>query len=128
MMKKFRKILKYFSTDFQSTIHTNDWKGYDGLVGLGYEKHHRIQHGTNEFVNSKSHFNGIENFWSLLKRAIRGTYVSVEPFHLFRYVDEEASRHNARQTTDASRFNSVLANVTGKRLTNNQLTGSVTPA
>jgi len=61
-MKKFREILKYFSTDFQSIIHTNDWRGYDGLVVLGYEKHHRVQHGNNKFVNSKSYFNGIENF------------------------------------------------------------------
>ena len=53
--------------DFKSTIHSDGWKGYDGLVDLGYKKHHRVQHGNNEFANSKSHINGIENFWASLK-------------------------------------------------------------
>ena len=53
--------------DFKSTIHSDGWKGYDGLVDLGYKKHHRVQHGNNEFANSKSHINGIENFWGIAK-------------------------------------------------------------
>lgn len=53
--------------DFKSTIHSDGWKGYDGLVDLGYKKHHRVQHGNDEFVNSKSHINGIENFWGIAK-------------------------------------------------------------
>ncbi len=53
--------------DFKSTVHSDGWKGYDGLVDLGYKKHHRVQHGNNEFANSKSHINGIENFWGIAK-------------------------------------------------------------
>jgi len=92
--------------------------------------HHVIDHAT-EYVNGKIHTNGIENFWALLKRAIRGTYVSVEPFHLFRYLDEEAFRFNKRDGNDADRFNKVSKSITGKRLTYAQLTGktlSTTPA
>jgi transposase len=51
----------------QSAIHSDGWKGYDGLVGLGYKKHHRLQHGNNEFFNSKFHFDRIENFWGIVK-------------------------------------------------------------
>ncbi len=79
-----------------------------------------------EYVRGRVHTNGIENFWSLLKRAIKGTYVSVEPFHLFRYLDEETYRYNTLETNDASRFNGVMNGVRGKRLTYKQLTGSVT--
>jgi ISXO2-like transposase domain len=62
------------------------------------------------------HTNGLENFWSLLKRAIRGTYVSVEPFHLFRYLDEQAFRFNERENTDSGRFLKGIIGVIGKRL------------
>ena len=65
----------------------------------------------------------IENFWSLLKRGIRGTYVSVEPFHLFRYLDEQAFRFNARKQTDGERFLDVVRSVVGKRLTYQHLIG-----
>jgi len=64
----------------------------------------------------------MENFWSLLKRAIKGTYVSVEPFHLFRYLDEETFRYNERSATDAQRFALVLSSIAGKRLTYDRLT------
>jgi hypothetical protein len=80
-------------------------------------------------VDGKIHTNGIENFWSLLKRAIKGTYISVEPFHLFRYLDEETYRFNSRQTDDATRFKGVLSGVSGKRLTYAELIGAgTTPA
>lgn len=65
----------------------------------------------------------MENYWSLLKRAIRGTYVSVEPFHLFRYLDEQAFRFNERSLTDAQRFSIAVRSVTGKRITFDALTG-----
>jgi transposase len=69
--------------DFQSTIRANDWKGYGGRVGLGYEKHHRVQHDDKEFVNSKSHFNGIENFWCITKmRLTRFRGLSKATFYL----------------------------------------------
>ena len=69
------------------------------------------------------HTNGLENFWSLLKRGIKGTYVSVEPFHLFRYLDEQAFRFNERDTNDRGRFLMVAASIVGKRLMYRQLIG-----
>ena len=70
------------------------------------------------------HTNGIENFWTLLKRSIKGTYVGVEPFHLFRYLDEQVFRFNSRKATDGARFLMLAARVIGKRLTYNELTGT----
>src|SRR5215204_2572707 len=84
---------------------------------------HEVIDHAESYVRGKVHTNGIENFWSLLKRALKGTYVSVEPFHLFRYVDEEAFRFNARKTNDNGRFVQVSGQVVGKRLTYKNLTG-----
>lgn len=75
------------------------------------------------YVDGQIHTNGIENFWSLLKRGIKGTYVSVEPFHLFRYPDEQAFRFNTRQGKDADRFVEAVGSIMGKRLTFDELTG-----
>ncbi len=83
--------------------------------------HEMIDHAE-KYVRGKVHTNGIENFWSLLKRSIKGTYVSVEPFHLSRYIDEQAFRYNARKTTDGARFLQVLVSILGKRLTYTELT------
>ena len=69
------------------------------------------------------HTNGLENFWSLFKRCIKGTHVSVEPFHLFRYLDSEGFRFNNRDLKDAGRFLRVVAAIVGKRLTYKELTG-----
>ena len=77
------------------------------------------------------HTNGLENYWSLLKRCISGTYVSVEPFHLFRYLDEQAYRYNNRLTedgaklTDGERFDRAVRQIVGKRLTWAEVTGKV---
>ena len=78
-----------------------------------------------EYVRGRVHTNGLENFWSLLKRGIKGTYVSVEPFHLARYLDEETFRYNNRdeEIGDAGRFSAALAKIVGKRLTYDELTG-----
>src|SRR5262249_40034573 len=76
-----------------------------------------------QYVDGNVHTNRMENFWSLLKRAIKGTYVSVEPFHLFRYLDEQSFRYNERKATDAQRFEKVLGCVGGKRLTYAQVRG-----
>src|SRR5207247_410744 len=86
-------------------------------------QHEMINHAR-EYVRGQVHTNSLENFWSLLKRAIKGTYVSVDPFHLFRYVDEQVHRFNHRDTNDRSRFVSVLAAIVGKRLTYADLTGA----
>ncbi len=86
-------------------------------------EHETIDHAES-YVRGKVHTNGIENFWSLLKRAIKGTYVAIEPFHLTRYVDEQAFRFNNRKTVDADRFQRVVGGIVGKRLTYRQLTES----
>ena len=76
-----------------------------------------------KYVDQNVHVNGMENFWSLLQRALGGTYVSVEPFHLFRYLDEQAYRFNERYGTDLDRFMRALALVVGRRVTYSRLTG-----
>ncbi|MFA5374598.1 MAG: IS1595 family transposase [Dehalococcoidia bacterium] len=95
---------------------------------LDNEYIHEVIDHAESYVNGHVHTNGIENFWSLLKRAIRGTYVNIEPYHLTRYLDEETFRFNTRKTDDAGRFQSVVNGITGKRLTYNQLIGGTTPA
>lgn len=78
------------------------------------------------YVEGNVHTNGLENFWSLLKRGLGGTYVSVEPFHLFRYVDEQAFRYNHRKDmTDSDRFEVLASHVVGRRLTYAEVTGKV---
>jgi len=85
---------------------------------------HGVINHLEAYVNGNIHTNGMENFWSLLKRSINGTYVSVEPFHLFRYVDEQAFRFNNRlPMSDGDRFSYLVRKVVGKRLTYAQLTG-----
>ena len=76
-------------------------------------------------MKGRVHTNGLENFWSLLKRDIKGTYVSVEPFHLFRYLDEQSFRYNTRKSEngDAGRFRLALSKIVGKRLTHDELIG-----
>jgi len=110
-----------------SEVYTDALKSYSDLSD---EYTHLVIEHAERYVNGKIHTNGIENFWSLLKRAIRGTYVSVEPFHLFRYLDEEAFRYNTRKIDDGERFQKVAGNVVGKRLTYKQLIGqaNTTPA
>ena len=77
-----------------------------------------------QYVDGKVHTNGLENYWSLLKRGINGTYVSVEPFHLFRYLDEQTFRYNYRNDMGDRSLRLALSKVTGKRLTHKHLTGN----
>ena len=103
-----------------AALYTNALLSYEGLAS-DYA-HQVIDHAT-AYVDGKVHTNGLENFWSLLKRMISGTHVSVEPFHLFRYLDELSFRYNNRKASTADRFVDVMQNVSGKRLTWNQVTG-----
>jgi transposase-like protein len=103
-----------------SAIFSDELKSYEGLE-TDYQ-HAVINHAV-EYVNGNVHTNTMENFWSLLKRGLHGTYVSVEPFHLARYIDEQAFRYNKRHSTDADRFVQLCGMVAGRRLTWNQLTG-----
>src|SRR5882762_578486 len=106
-----------------SNVYTDLLLSYEGLET---DYAHRVVDHAVEYVNGMIHTNGLENFWSLLKRGIGGTYVSVEPFHLFRYLDEQAFRYNNRKNkSDADRFSKVLSQVAGKRLTYAEVTGKV---
>ncbi|MBZ5533882.1 MAG: IS1595 family transposase [Acidobacteriia bacterium] len=90
---------------------------------------HQVINHLEKYVDGRVHTNGMENFWSLFKRGLGGTYVAVEPFHLFRYVDEQAFRFNNRKgLDDAGRFNLAISQIVGKRLTFAALTGKVGPA
>ena len=99
-------------------------------TGLDKEYVHQFVNHAEEYVHGNVHTNGMENFWSLLKRGFKGTYISVEPFHLFRYLDEQAFRFNERKNEDGDegRFNEVLGSVAGRRLTYKELTGKVESA
>jgi transposase-like protein len=101
-----------------SEIHTDALESYGGLT----EYTHKVVDHAEAYVQDNVHTNRMENFWSLLKRTIKGTYVSVEPFHLFRYLDEQAFRYNERKSTDAERFAKILGSISGKRLTWDVLT------
>jgi transposase-like protein len=108
-----------------ATLITDEFSGYTGLEDTF--SHEVINHAV-EYVKGHVHTNGMENFWSLLKRGLNGTYVSVEPFHLFRYIDEQEFRYNNRGTrknpfTDGQRFDIAVRQIVGKRLTYKELTG-----
>jgi transposase-like protein len=102
-----------------SALFTDALKSYEGLNEF---QHEVVDHAV-EYVRGEVHTNGLENFWSLVKRGLNGTYVSVEPFHLFRYLDEQAFRYNNRKMNDGDRFDMVVRQIVGKRLTWDQLTG-----
>jgi transposase-like protein len=114
-----------------AALYTDSMHSY---IGLDAEYMHQVVDHAVRYVDGRIHTNGLENFWSLLKRGLHGTYVSVEPFHLFRYLDEQMFRYNNRATkdnplTDADRFSLVLSRVAGRRVTYAELTGktSTTP-
>jgi len=112
-----------------STVFTDEAYAYDGLAAKYV--HEMVNH-LHEYVRGQVHTNSIENFWSLLKRGLSGTYVAVEPFHLDRYLDEQMFRFNNRgdkenKIDDGDRFKMLLSQVAGKRLTYADVTGKVTP-
>ncbi|MGA2906072.1 MAG: IS1595 family transposase [Terracidiphilus sp.] len=111
-------------------LYTDKAVMYDGLDKTFV--HEMVDH-SREYVRGEVHTNGLENFWSLLKRTLRGTYVAVEPFHLDRYLAEQVFRFNNRTTkdnplTDADRFTLAVSQISGKRLTFAALTGKVPPS
>jgi transposase-like protein len=102
-----------------SDEHANHWRMDD-------KYRHEIVRHAEQYVDGNIHTNGLENFWSLLKRGLHGTYVSVEPFHLFRYIDEQAFRFNNRKDmNDSDRFDLAVRQIVGKRLTWAEVTGKV---
>lgn len=112
-----------------TTVYTDEFPAYV-YATKDVEFEHKVINHLEKYVDGNIHTNGIENFWSLLKRGLGGTYVAVEPFHLFRYVDEQAFRFNNRATkdnplNDADRFHLAMSQIVGKRLTYAGLTGKV---
>jgi transposase-like protein len=101
-------------------IYTDSHSAYEGMD----EYFHEFVNHAETYARGKVHTNGLENFWSLLKRGLRGTYVSVEPFHLFRYLDEQSFRYNNRiDMDDSQRFVKAMKKIVGKRITYSKLTG-----
>jgi transposase-like protein len=118
------QILK--NVKYGTRVFTDNAVAYDH--GMQWRFVHDVVNKTEAYVRGQVHVNGVENFWSLLKRSLRGTYVAVEPFHLARYVDEQVFRFNNRSTretprNDADRFKLVMSQVLGHRLTYSDLTG-----
>ena len=110
---------------YGSRVYTDQWSGYNELKD---DFVHEVVNHMETYVNGAVHTQGIENFWALFKRTLRGTYVAVEPFHLQRYADEQAFRFNNRATkenplNDSDRFAKALSQIVGKRLTYSELTG-----
>jgi len=110
---------------YGSKVYTDDAVAYNDLRSRFV---HEVVNKTESYVSGRVHVNGMENFWSLLKRGLRGAYVAVEPFHLDRYIDEQVFRYNNRATkenplNDSDRFDLAVRQIVGKRLTYTELTG-----
>jgi transposase-like protein len=124
------EILK--NVHYGTKVYTDDAVAYEG--GMNWRYVHEFVNKTETYVRGRVHVNGMENFWSLLKRGLKGTYVAVEPFHLERYVDEQVFRYNNRKHVDgtpitpAERFSLALPQFANKRLTYAELTGKTEDA
>src|SRR6266404_1968181 len=106
-----------------AALYSDELRSYNGLEG---DYAHQVINHAVKYVDGMIHTNSMENYWSLLKRGINGTYVSVEPFHLFRYLDEQSFRYNNRkELNDAGRFDLAVSQIVGKRLTYKEVTGKV---
>jgi transposase-like protein len=118
------KILEHVG--WGAHIHTDQFSSYEGVDAAHLFVHKTVNHSV-QYVNGRVHTQGIENFWSLLKRMLRGTYVAVEPFHLDKYLDEQVFRFNncGKKMNDEARFKKLLSQVAGKRLTYAEVTGKV---
>src|SRR5437870_1444388 len=104
-----------------AALYTDALKAY---MGLDNDYEHQVVDHAVEYVHGRVHTNTLENFWSLVKRGLHGTYVSVEPYHLYRYLDEQMFRFNNRKDLDdAGRFDLAIRQIVGKRITFAQLTG-----
>ena len=120
-----REIARHVEED--SNVYTDNLASYHELKRRNL--YHKVVDHAECYVNGRVHTNTPENFWSILKRGLKGTYISVEPFHLFRYLDKQMFRYNLRKLRhDALRFDHVASHLLGKRLTYAELTGKVGPA
>ena len=112
-----------------SRVFTDNANAYEHILGERFV--HEMVNKAESYVRGQVHVNGIENFWSCLKRTLKGTYIAVEPFHLDRYIDEQIFRYNNRATKDnplddSDRFDLAVRQIVGKRLTYSELTGKPT--
>jgi transposase-like protein len=105
-----------------STVYTDESKIYQRGLAKMYE-HDVVNHRAKEYVRGAVHTNSLENFWSVFKRGVKGTYISVDPFHLFRYVHEAVFRYNIRGESEKGRFTAVVKDIVDRRLTYAQLIG-----
>ena len=106
-----------------AALYSDALQSYDGLA---QDYAHQVIDHAEKYVDGRVHTNGLENFWSLFKRGVNGTYISVEPFHLFRYLDEQAFRFNNRKgMNDGQRFDLAVSQIVGRRVTYAELTGKV---
>ena len=96
-----------------ATIYTDDARAYGGMAGV---KHEAVKHSVSEYVRDMAHTNGIESFWSMLKRGYHGVYHKMSKKHLQRYVNEFSGRHNVRERNTVDQMGAVVAGMTGKRL------------
>lgn len=103
-----------------AAIFSDELKSY---TGLDADYQHDVVNHAIEYANGNVHTNTMENFWSLVKRSLHGTYISVEPYHLYRYLDEQAFRYNNRKADDKARFEKAMQQISGKRLMYKELTG-----
>lgn len=108
-----------------TSLYTDKMSGYRGL-GAFSEYEHRVVDHAERYVDGRVHVNGVENFWSLLGRSLKGTYISVQPDHLHRYLDEQVFRYNHREGGDADRLSLALGRVEGRRITYKELTAKAT--
>ena len=121
--RKFYEVQKHVTENLEpgSTLFTDEYAAYQSVAPGTFT--HEIVNKMETYVRGRVHVNGMENFWSLLKRTLHGTYVSVDPAHLQAYVDEQAYRFNNREFTDAERFADVMKQIVGKCLTYDELIG-----
>jgi hypothetical protein len=108
-----------------SKVYTDSATLFEGSLN-GYVRE-MVNHSAKEYVRGEVHTNSVENFWSVFKRGLKGTYVSVDPFHLFRYLDEAVFRFNVRKQSEHERFSAVLRTIIGRRLTYKGLIGAHLP-
>jgi transposase-like protein len=122
--RKHYEIHKHVMSNVEpgTTLYTDEFDAYQSLPD---EFTHEMVNHMEAYVKGRVHTNGVENFWSLLKRTLKGTYVSVDPVHLQAYVDEQAWRFNNRELNDSERFSVAVSGIVGKRLTFDELTGKV---
>jgi transposase-like protein len=119
--KKALQTEVYKHVEAGAALYSDALMSYDGLAN---DYAHQVVDHAVAYVDENVHTNGLENYWSLLKRGLHGTYVSVEPFHLFRYLDEQAFRFNNRiEMNDADRFSVAICGIVGRRLMYKDLIG-----